>query len=66
MLFSISVPDTGPYSSVKANVGSARFYGVEVELSSVNIRRGAFQLDDRHYVFVYPQQGVVAARRICL
>lgn len=23
MLFSISVPDTGPYSSVKANVGSA-------------------------------------------
>ena len=42
MLFSISVPDTGPYSSVKANVGSARFYGVEVELSSVNIRREHF------------------------
>jgi len=43
MLFSISVPDTGPYSSVKANVGSARFYGVEVELSSVNIRKEHFQ-----------------------
>ena len=42
MLFSISVPDTGPYSSVKANVGSARFYGVEVELSSANIRREHF------------------------
>lgn len=23
MLFSITMPDTGPYSSVKANVGSA-------------------------------------------
>ena len=34
MLFSITMPDTGPYSSVKANVGSARFYGFEAELNA--------------------------------
>lgn len=37
MLFSITLPDTSPYSSVMANVGSARFYGFEVELHSENI-----------------------------
>lgn len=37
MLFSITLPDTSPYTSVKANVGSARFYGFEVELHSENI-----------------------------
>ncbi len=37
MLFSITLPDTSPYSSVKANVGSARFYGFEMELHSENI-----------------------------
>ncbi len=42
MLFSITMPDTGPYSSVKANVGSARFYGFEAEISSVNIQRKNF------------------------
>lgn len=42
MLFSITLPDTGPYSSVKANVGSARFYGFEAELHTVNFQRHDF------------------------
>ncbi len=42
MLFSITLPDTSPYSSVKANVGSARFYGFEAELHTVNIQRRNF------------------------
>lgn len=42
MLFSITLPDTGSFSSVKANVGSARFYGFEVEVSSVNIQKPNF------------------------
>lgn len=42
MLFSITLPDTGPYSSVKANVGSARFYGFEAELHTVNFQRRDF------------------------
>lgn len=42
MLFSITLPDTGSFSSVKANVGSARFYGFEVEIGSVNIQKPNF------------------------
>lgn len=42
MLFSITLPDTSPYSSVKANVGSARFYGFEAELHTVNFSRRDF------------------------
>lgn len=42
MLFSITLPDTGTFSSVKANVGSARFYGFEFELHSVNIQKKNF------------------------
>lgn len=42
MLFSIQLPDTSPFSSVKANVGSARFYGLEAEVHSVNIERRRF------------------------
>ena len=42
MLFSITLPDTGSLSSVKANVGKARFYGFEVQLSSVNIQKKNF------------------------
>ena len=42
MLFSITLPDTGSLSSVKANVGSARFYGFEVEINSVNIQKRNF------------------------
>lgn len=42
MLFSITLPDTGSLGSVKANVGSARFYGFEVELNSVNIQKKNF------------------------
>lgn len=43
MLFSITLPDTGSLGSVKANVGSARFYGAEIEISSVNIRKKNFE-----------------------
>lgn len=42
MLFAITLPDTSPYSSVKANVGSVRFYGAEAELHFVNIDRRNF------------------------
>ena len=42
MIFSITLPDTSAYSSVKANVGSARFYGFEFELHSVNIQKKNF------------------------
>ena len=38
----ITMPDTGPYSSVKANVGSARFYGFEAELNAEVIRTKNF------------------------
>ncbi|MBQ7622569.1 MAG: SusC/RagA family TonB-linked outer membrane protein, partial [Bacteroidales bacterium] len=38
MLFSITLPDTGTFGSAKANVGSARFYGFEVELHTANIQ----------------------------
>ncbi len=43
MLFSITLPDTGSLGSVKANVGSARFYGAEIEINSVNIRTRDFE-----------------------
>ncbi len=42
MLFSITLPDTGSLGSVKANVGSARFYGFEVEVNSVNVQTRNF------------------------
>lgn len=42
MLFSITLPDTGSFGSVPANVGSVRFYGFEVELSTANIERKDF------------------------
>lgn len=42
MLFAITLPDTSPYSSVKANVGSARFYGCEAELRTMNILTKSF------------------------
>ncbi|MCI1640555.1 MAG: TonB-dependent receptor [Bacteroidales bacterium] len=42
MLFSITLPDTGTFSSVKANVGSARFYGFELELHTANIQTHNF------------------------
>ena len=42
MLFSITLPDTAPYSSVKANVGSAKFYGFEAELNADVIARKNF------------------------
>jgi TonB-linked SusC/RagA family outer membrane protein len=42
MLFSVTLPDTGTFSSVKANVGSARFYGFELELHTANIQKKDF------------------------
>ena len=42
MLFSITLPDTGSLGSVMANVGSAKFYGFEVELQSVNVQTRNF------------------------
>ncbi|MCF0174150.1 MAG: SusC/RagA family TonB-linked outer membrane protein [Bacteroidales bacterium] len=52
MIFSITLPDTGQFSSVQANVGSARFYGFEVELHTVNIERKNFSWEtDLTYSF---------------
>lgn len=45
MLFSITLPDTGSFGSAKANVGSARFYGFEVELHTANIQTRDFSWD---------------------
>jgi len=42
MIFSVTLPDTGQIGSVQANVGSARFYGFEVELHTVNIQNKNF------------------------
>ena len=42
MLFSVVLPDTGSLGSIKANVGSARFYGFELELQTINIRKKEF------------------------
>ncbi len=42
MLFSVTLPDTGSFGSVKANVGSARFNGFEFEAHSMNIQTKNF------------------------
>lgn len=42
MIFSITLPDTSPISSVKANVGSARFYGFEMEIGAEPVRTKDF------------------------
>lgn len=42
MLFSVTLPDTGTFSSVKANTGSVCFYGFELELHSENISKRDF------------------------
>lgn len=42
MIFSITLPDTSAYSSVKANVGSARFSGFELEVHSINVQKKNF------------------------
>lgn len=42
MLFNVTLPDTGSFDSVKANVGSARFYGFEVALHTINIDKKDF------------------------
>lgn len=42
MLFDITLPDTGAFDSVMANVGSARFYGFEFAIHTVNIDKKNF------------------------
>ena len=42
MLFNVTLPDTGSFNSVMANVGSARFYGYELALHTVNIDKKDF------------------------
>ncbi len=42
MIFDITLPDTGTFGSVSANVGSARFYGFELELHTANIQTRDF------------------------
>ncbi len=42
LIYSITLPDTGQFGSVNANVGSVRFYGAEFELHTVNIQNRDF------------------------
>lgn len=42
LIYSITLPDTGQFSSVNANVGSVRFWGAEFELHTVNIQKKNF------------------------
>lgn len=42
MLFDITLPDTGQFSNITANVGSARFYGFEAEIHTVNFQTRDF------------------------
>ncbi len=42
LLFDVTLPDTSGYGSAMQNVGSVRFYGAEVELSTVNIQSKNF------------------------
>ncbi len=52
MIFSITLPDTGQIGSVEANVGSARFYGFELELHTVNFQTRDFSWEtDLTYSF---------------
>ena len=42
LLFDVSLPETSGYSSAKQNIGSIRFYGLELAISSVNISKKDF------------------------
>ncbi|MBQ9462125.1 MAG: TonB-dependent receptor [Bacteroidales bacterium] len=42
LIYSITLPDTGQFGSVNANVGSVRFWGAEFELHTVNIQKKNF------------------------
>lgn len=42
LLFDVTLPDTSGYGSATQNVGSVRFYGFELQLSSVNINTRNF------------------------
>lgn len=43
LLFNISLPDVSGYNSVIANVGKVKFYGVDFELNSTNIKKLNFE-----------------------
>lgn len=59
MIFSITLPDTGQFSSVQANVGSARFYGAELELHTVNIQTRDFSWDT-DFTFSFNRNKVIS------
>lgn len=42
MLMDVTLPDTGTFGSAKGNVGSAKFYGFEFELHTVNFQKKNF------------------------
>ena len=42
LIYSITLPDTGQFGSVNANVGSVRFWGAEFELHTVNVQKRNF------------------------
>lgn len=47
LLFDITLPNTTGYGSVSTNLGRVRFYGAELSLSTVNIRRNDFEWESR-------------------
>lgn len=59
MLFSITLPDTGTFSSVKANTGSVRFWGYELEIHSENIRTKNFSWST-DFTYAYNRNVVVS------
>ncbi|GAA4315655.1 TonB-dependent receptor [Compostibacter hankyongensis] len=42
LLFSKELPNTSGYASVESNVGKVRFYGFDIDISSVNIQHQRF------------------------
>jgi len=47
LLFSKELPNTSGFSSVQTNIGSVKFYGFDIEISSVNMRSNNFEWDSK-------------------
>ena len=47
LLFSKELPNTSGYSSVETNIGSVKFCGFEVELSTINIKKNDFSWNSK-------------------
>lgn len=69
LLFSVSLPNTSGFSSVKTNVGSVLFHGFDLELSTKNIVRKNFTWESKftwsfvkNRVLKLPENGRVANR----